>query len=54
LEELAHQLASLCQKLGKLPKHSGSPDEKNITYRILPSDTGKRTEIRLERIKLDP
>lgn len=52
LEELAHQLASLCLQLGNLPKRSGSTDAKNIAYRILPSGTGKRAEIRLERIKL--
>lgn len=52
LEELSHQLASLCVKMGKLPKRASSLNTPNTAYRILPSGTGKRSEIRLERITL--
>ncbi|OHY79476.1 helix-turn-helix domain-containing protein [Marinobacter sp. AC-23] len=52
LEELSHQLASLCLRMGKLPKRASTLNTPNTTYRILPSGTGKRSEIRLERITL--
>ena len=50
LEELSHQLASLCIRVGKLPKRASTVSTPITTYRILPSGTGKRSEIRLERI----
>jgi len=52
LEELSHQLASLCLKIGKLPKNASPMGTPPITYRILPSGIGQRSEIRLERITL--
>jgi DNA-binding Lrp family transcriptional regulator len=52
LEELSHQLASLCIRVGKLPKRASPMSAPITTYRILPSGTGKRSEIRLERIDL--
>jgi predicted transcriptional regulator len=52
LEELSHQLASLCIRVGKLPKRASTASTPIITYRILPSGIGKRSEIRLERITL--
>lgn len=52
LEELSHQLASLCIRVGKLPKRASTVSTPITTYRILPSGTGKRSEIRLERITL--
>lgn len=50
LEELSHQLASLCLKVGKLPKRPSPVGTPPVTYRILPSCTDERTEIRLEQI----
>jgi DNA-binding Lrp family transcriptional regulator len=52
LEELSHQLASLCIRVGKLPKRASTVSTPITTYRILPSGTGKRSKIRLERITL--
>ena len=50
LEELSHQLASLCLKVGKLRKRPSPVGTPPVTYRILPSGTDERTEIRLEQI----
>lgn len=52
LEELSHQLASLCIRVGKLPKRASTLNTPMTTYRILPSGIGKRSKIRLERITL--
>jgi DNA-binding Lrp family transcriptional regulator len=52
LEELSHQLASLCIRMGNLPKRANALGTPITNYRILPSGTDKRSEIRLERITL--
>lgn len=52
LEELSHQLASLCIRMGNLPKRANALSTPITNYRILPSGTDKRSEIRLERITL--
>lgn len=50
LEELSHQLASQCLKIGKLPNRPSPLGTTPPVYRILPSRTSKRFEIKLERI----
>jgi len=50
LEELSHQLASLCLQKGKIPKRGNSWGAPITTYRILPSGIEHRSKIRLERI----
>lgn len=50
LEELSHQLASVCLRMGKLPKRRSALGTYNTVYRILPSGIEQRSEIRLERI----
>jgi DNA-binding Lrp family transcriptional regulator len=54
LEELAHQLASVCLRIGKLPRRLSRVESRNTVYRILPSGIGTRTEIKLEKVKLTP
>lgn len=50
LEELSHQLASLCLQKGKVLNRGSILDPSITTYRILPSGIGQRSEIRLEQV----